>query len=270
MGLPISPNGGSVSGRMSMQPTLYPSRITTIYPGGVNGADIKFLCEADQGGPYYCKSDKDGRLIRATEWLCTHLAAHLNIATADCAIIEDPQSGETYFGSRQIPSLASDTDLDAFLNTPQLGELGQPSEWPGAYLSQLYTLDLFFNNPDRGVVNMLLQQEGYARRLCAIDFAAANVASWTGRKFPVESSTTVWVGRWLHRLHRFYPRTAFEMIDRIAAVPAETIAGFLSKMPDDWMLAEQREGICELWSGKKSIGGRLTALRTGLADESLL
>jgi hypothetical protein len=59
------------------------------------------------------------------------------------------------------------------------------------------------------------------------------------------------------------------MIDRLAAVPAETIAGFLNQMPGDWMSTEQREGISGLWSGNR-IGGRLVALRTGIADESLL
>lgn len=59
------------------------------------------------------------------------------------------------------------------------------------------------------------------------------------------------------------------MVDRLAAIPAETITRFLSLMPDDWMSAEQKESICELWS-KHQIASRLAALRSGLGDESLL
>ena len=267
--LPISGRREIVTPSMSAQASLYPLRVSTIYPGGVNGADILYCCEVDKGGTFYCKADKDGRLIRATEWLCTHLAAHLNIVTAECAAIEDPHSGDTLFGSRQILSPASDFEAAKFLNTPQLGELGQPSEWPGAYLSGLYALDMFLNNPDRGKQNFFLQREGLRQRLFAFDFASARLDNLAGKNFPIASSATVGIGRFLRRKHGFFQRSAFEMIDRIAVIPAETIATFLGSMPKDWMSSEQREGICELWSGKR-IGGRLMALRTGIADESLL
>jgi hypothetical protein len=173
---------------MAGQPSLFPLRITTIYPGGVNGADIRYMCETDHGGPYYCKGDKDGRLVRATEWFFTQLARHLNITTPDCAILEDPQSAETLFGSLQVTSTASLFEVRRFLSASRTGELGQPSEWPGAYLSALYAIDLFFGNGDRDYHNFLLQQEGLSRRLCAFDFAAGNIHGLARKNFQVSAS----------------------------------------------------------------------------------
>lgn len=267
--LPIAGIGGNVPSSMQGQVNLFPLRVSTIYPGLVNGADIEFVCEAEQGGTYYCKNDKNGRLIRATEWLFTHLANHLNIVTPECAVLENPHTGDTLFGSLQIASPASDIQLNAFLTNSQLGEVGQPSEWPGAYLSGLYTVDLFMNNPDRGFQNFILQKYGFGNRLCAFDFAASKISTLTGNEFPIASDPTVQIGRYLRDKHGFFRRASFEMIDRIAAVPRDTIASFLTRMPVDWMTTEHREVICELWSGKK-FGGRLTALRTGIADGSFL
>lgn len=254
---------------MSAQPNLFPLRASTIYPGKPNGGDILFYCESDRGGTYYCKGDHSGRQIRATEWLLTKLASHIGFATPECAVIEREHLGETFFGSRQVASPASSIDLHSFLMTPQKRELGQPSSWPGAYLSQLYVFDLFIGNWDRSLANFLLNKEGFTSRLCAFDFASSSLSGLTGTKFPVASDVTVSIGRLLRHLHGFSPKAAIETIDRLGAVPAETIDGFLRQMPDDWMSAEQKEGICELWS-KHRIASRLTALRSGIGDESLL
>ena len=258
----------SVPTRMSVQPSFFPKRITTRYPSLANGADISFCCGADEG-LFWCKDDKDGRPIRATEWLFTSLARHVGILTPDCAILEDETTQETVFGSLQVTSPIADFEAQKFLGAPRMGEVGQPSEWPGAYLSSLYALDMFLSNPDRSLKNFFVLQNGFNRQICAFDFASASMARLEGRQFPIASDTTVRIGRFLRHTHRFYPAAANEMIDRIAAVPSDTIAAFLRPMPGDWMNAEQRERVCELWSEKR-FGGRLLALRTGIADESLL
>lgn len=254
---------------MSAQPSLFPLQISSRHPATANGADISFCCFEASGGYFYCKEDKDGRLIRATEWFLTQLARHLGIVTPTPAILEDPISGTTAFGSLKVAGPASEFEARKFLTTPRKGELGQPSEWPGAYLSGLYAFDLFAGNPDRCHENFFVLNEGLARRLCAFDFASSQLKGMASRQFPVASDATVRIGKFLRRQHGFFPGAANEMIDRIAAVPVDTIAGILKPMPDDWMGTEQREGICELWSARR-LGGRLMALRTGLADESLL
>lgn len=267
--LPIRADGTSVPLHMPAEPSLFPLRVSTRYPDEVTGGDVLFRCEADKGGTYYCKGDKDGRSIRATEWLLTHLARHLGIATPDCAILEDPYSGETLFGSRQVEAPASRFEVSAYLTTPQLNELGQPATWLASYLSQLYAVDLFVANPDRGLSNFLMQNEGVSRRLCAYDFASSNLGDLASSNFPVASSATVKLGRFLRGRHGFRVRDSIEMVDRIRAVPADTIEAFLGQMPDGWMSAEQRKGICDLWSAR-SFTERLQALCKGLTDESLL
>ena len=262
------PSGNRVPESMA-QKSLLPLRFRTIYPHLTNGADLSFVCEAEVGGTFYCKDDKSGRSIRSTEWFCTRLASHVGILTADCAVMESAEDGKTYFGSLSHLSTASMFEVRDFLTQPHKGELGQPSEWPGRYLSSLYALDLFLNNPDRGISNFLMRVDGMSRLLCAIDFAAVRLGDLSTRNFLVATDPTVSVGKLLRRLHGFFRDSAFEMIDRIAAIPRDTVRGFLREMPDEWMVAEQREGISDLWSEKR-LGGRLMALRTGIADESLL
>ncbi|HEX8401027.1 MAG TPA: HipA family kinase [Allosphingosinicella sp.] len=253
---------------MPAQPSLYPLRISNRYPPLANGADLSFCCSTSEGIAY-CKEDRDGRSVRATEWLCTSIAGHVGIVTPRFAVVEDDLSGETAFGSLVVDSPASDFDTRRFLGTAQVGELGQPSEWPGAYMSGLYALDLFLGNADRGANNFMLMQDGSSRRLCAFDFASAALNGLDGRAFPDALTTTVRYGRFLRNVHRFFTPQANEMIDRIAAIPSETIAGFLKLMPPDWMSAAQRERTCEIWSARR-FGGRLLALRTGIADGTLL
>lgn len=250
------------------QNSLFYRRIGTIYPTPSIGADLALYCEAVEGGSYYCKFDKDGRQIRATEWLCTHLAAHLGIATAECAILED-ETGASYFGSRELISTASEFEVRDFLNHPSPNELGGPSEWPGRYLEQVFAFDMFVGNGDRSMRNFLLVNEGQSRRICAIDFASARLVDWSGYNFPVVTDQTVSVGRRLRETHGPFPASAFEMIDRIGAVPVETIEGILKGMPKDWLTAEQREGTCDNWSSDR-VKGRLMALRSGIADGTLL
>lgn len=266
---PDYPLGKGSSVVLTQQPSLFPLRVGTPYPTLVNGADIAFSCEAQSGGTYFCKRDKDGRHIRAAEWFFTHVARYLGIVTPECAILEDGNAQDTVFGSLQVIGEVAGFEAHQFLTTPSLGELGQPSEWPGAYLSGLYVIDLFIGNIDRSLKNFFVLQEGSNRRLCAYDFASANLAGLATRQFPVATCHTIQVGRFLRFRHSFFDRAANDMIDRIAAIPSEVIASFLKQMPGDWMSLKQREGICELWSARR-FGGRLMALRTGIADGSLL
>lgn len=251
------------------QDTFFRPRVNTIYPGGVNGADIAFRCEADRGGIYYCKEDKDGRAIRATEWICTQLARYAGITTPDFAVLDSRETDQTYFGSRQVPSPASDFYLDEYLRTPQVDEIGRPTGWLGAYLAKVYAVDLFLGNWDRGRRNFMLQTEGSMARLCAFDYASSSLGGLSGLEFPVASSGTVKLGRLLRTRHGFISSGAQEALDKMEMAKADVILGILESMPVDWLGDEQRNEIGELWSSRR-IEARLRALRAGLADGSLL
>ena len=243
---------------------LFPRRVSTIYPPMANGADICFVCEAREGGTYYCKTDKDGREIRATEFLSARLSEHVGIPTPFVSVLEN-DSGATFFGSLAHTSTASEFETRAYLSTPMKDELGRPSGWVGQYLARVDVLDRFLNNPDRSFQNFILQD----RKLCAIDFAAVRLMDLSTERFPVEKTPTVSLRSFARKTHGPHPAFAKEMVDRIAGVPIEAIEGFLKEMPADWLTNEQREQLCEIWSGPK-LQRRLAALRADLKGEPQL
>ena len=249
------------------QKSMFPLPITNRYPSKPPGADDVFVCSAG-GNIYYCKEDRDGRPVRATEWFFTNLAAHLGIATPEPAILEEINTGETFFASRHLSDLSSEIELDAYLNNPKFSEFGGPTYWLSRHLSGVYAFDLFAGNWDRSRRNFLLHREGAQSRLCIFDFAYGSLNGLRGIQFPVENTPTLRVGRFLRSRHGSHGQSAIEMVDRIAAVPTAVIAEILREMRD-WLTVEQKEGICELWSDKK-IEGRLSALRTGIINGSLL
>ena len=130
-------------------------------------------------------------------------------------------------------------------------------------------MDLFPANPDRQAINFLLVPGGGFRRLIAFDFASANMAMLGATNFSIASTQTLSVGRLLRTRQGFFRDSAFEMIDRISAVPASVIEGIFESMPAEWLTSEQKRGICEPWSNGM-VGGRLEALRKGIGDDSLL
>jgi hypothetical protein len=254
----------------SGQQELFPLTLTGFLPELPKGSHLEFV--ADVGGSrFYCKRDKNGLPIRATEWFATSLAQHLNIPVPDFAPILNPENGEVLFGSKGTWGTASDVAVKTFLTTPQSydGAIGGETPWLGSHLSRLYVYDLFVGNPDRQLCNFLLVSESGVRRLLAFDFASANLSELGGANFPVAQSPTISVGRQLRKLHGFDPKSATEMLDWIVAVPDTVVEKVLATMPEDWLSESEKGRISGLWSDG-TIGTRLAALRSGLEDESLL
>jgi hypothetical protein len=258
---------GNIPSGLDSQLSLLPTRISTVYPSQPIGKHISFVGTAVDGSVYHCKSDADERPIRATEWIAQSLARHLGIAVPEFRVME--RNDETFFGSRQAVSTADFFELQDFLTRNQLNELGGTSDWLGRRLSGLYVLDLFLNNPDRGLNNFLLEKDGYTRKLCAIDFADARLEDISSDRFPIAGSNTIVKGRYLRSVHGFYLDAALEMIERIRAVPASEMNGILAGMPSDWMSDDQKSQFCEAWAGGL-FEFRLSALRAGLEDGSRL
>lgn len=254
--------------KASSQLGLFPARITTRYPSSPIGKDYAFLCEAGNDGTFHCKGDKSNKLVRANEWIAQSLTHHLGIPVPEFRVIEDAD-GETFFGSREIISTALQSDVVHFLSYAQLDETGRASEWLGRQLSGLTAVDLFLSNPDRTMQNFVFVLDGAMRRLCAIDFADVDLKDLTSDRFPIVGTNTMRHGRFLRSKHGFFVESALEMIDRIEAVPRGLIEGILRDMPDDWMTGDQRNDIVDAWSGKQ-IAARLSALRAGISDESLI
>lgn len=245
------------------EPMLIPHRMSGWFPPP-NGADIAFCCLTAEGA-FYCKRDKDGRPIRATEMLCARLAGHLGVLTPHCAVIED-EEGETYFGSLSPGSPAGQFEVRAALTTAQKSEVGSPDPWLGSYLSSIYALDLALGNPDRSMTNFLMDLAD--RQLRVFDFADVDLKSLPLERFSIEGTNTLSVGKALRAIHGFDLDAALEMVKRLEATPVKLVRRFLDELPGDWLTVGERESLCEIWENR--LGARLAALSAGLRDGSLL
>lgn len=247
------------------EPMLIPHRLTGRFPAP-NGADIAFCCWTAEG-VFYCKEDKDGRSIRATEMLCTRLAGHVGILTPHCAIVEDGDGdGETYFGSLSLNSPAGVFEVRAALITPRATEVGSPDPWLRSYLSSIYAFDLAVGNPDRSMPNFMMDIGD--RQLRVFDFADVRLESLAADRFSIEGTHTLSVGRQLRSIHGFDLDAALEMVKRLEATPAKVIRRFISELPGDWLADREGESLCEIW--EKRLEARLAALSAGLRNDSLL
>lgn len=260
------PTKGGPRSLAPIVPQLFNRRATQIFDPP-NGQDVAFACLDHEGQYFYCKDDRRTRPVRATELIFTRLADRLGIRTAPFAVIE--HDGETYFASRHENSASSLFAVRDFLATPRFNEIGQPERFPGEYLAQLLAFDLFIGNPDRDAHNFLLVKDGSFQRLCAIDFADADLMGLTTERFPVASSRTVVVGK-LHRaIHGAYASSGVEMLDRILALPADAFAAFVDEVPDEWLSENQRGELKNVW-GSPVFETRLALLRSGIIDGGLV
>ena len=252
------------------QRELVPLPLTGIRPDMPQGQHIEFVGEVG-ADVYYCKADRFGIAVCATEWFYTHLAAHLGIAVPDCAKIYNPENGEVLFGSKETFGTADRFEAQTLLLTPPARDpaIGDPYPWLGSYLSRLFAFDLLIGNPDRQLVNYLLVNEGRARRLLAYDFASSRLEFSSAANFDVADTQTMFVGRRLRKLRAFDPESAFELLDRVKAVPLSEVESILSSVPQEWISDELRERVHEQWQ-KGVVRGRVEALRAGLKNGSLL
>jgi len=258
-----SPALGRLAQEEYLQPGLFPERISVIHAVKPNGADIAFYCTVEKGGQYYAKQDSCGNPIRATEYFLSSLALHLGINVPEFAVLEN-DSGETFFGSKNVFSTAAMVDAGGLLEKQTINELQQPS-WIGQFISKLHAFDLFFSNDDRGLYNFLLIADGMRKNLYAIDFANSDLFAITDRRILLDSSNTVRQKKFLQRKHGFDRNTATNLVDNVGQVDQGFIQQVLDEIPADWLDAEKRKSVCESWSNGK-IQTRVEALKSYFAD----
>lgn len=247
---------------------LFPVRLRTReFPP--EGAHIQLLARCDDGGLYYCKGDQSGLPCRMREAFGTLFAAEVGLAPPDFRIVEDEQTGETFFGSRASPSTADEMARKRFLRTSRLDELGRHLDYPGRWLSQLYVLDMFLHNWDRSADNLIAVRDGPLLRLRPIDFSGIELGSRAVTDFPDGSTETLAVARQLRQVHGFFEDSALQMLDSIAAIPPSVVASFFRELPTEWINAHEMGRIVELWAGE-SLEMRINLLREGLMNGRLL
>ncbi|QCI93788.1 hypothetical protein FA702_09575 [Novosphingobium sp. EMRT-2] len=138
--------------------------------------------------------------------------------------------------------------LNAILHGQAKDEIGRPIPWLGQYLARVAALDIFLENPDRNLRNFILDNDGRISRLRAIDFASSRFLIEFDANFPIASSNTTHVGKYLRQRHGGHHEAAFELLDRIGAIPLGVIEGIIHEMPSDWLPRDQMGGFFEVWS----------------------
>lgn len=252
------------------QEELLPLALTAIRPGCPQGQHIEFIGEVGES-VYYCKSDRYGLSVCATEWFYSKLASHVGIPVPDFCQIENPEDGSILFGSKERWGTAEAVEVKTLLTTPANADpiIGDAYPWLSDYLSQVYAFDLFAANPDRQPCNFLLVPSGSSRRLLAYDFASSRLIHRPHAHFPIAHTQTLLVGREFRKLRRFAMDSASEILERIKAVPISKIESFLSALPPEWITDSLRGQVYDQWSGD-AVTERIHALVRGLRDGSLL
>jgi hypothetical protein len=245
---------------------LMPLRPTAVIQSN-RGKDQSFYAFDENRSPVWCKADSQHRNIRATECIATQLAEALEIRTAGWQIVIF--EGETYFGSPHIESSAQRLELFNFLRSSDRNAYGGASLNRGLYLGSVICLDLFIHNDDRHLRNFILSADQSYRRLCAIDFADADLTALTTDRFPIAGSNTVALGRDVRAIHGSFIDGALGMLDRIEGLAPDAFHRIVDSVPGDWLNSVLKDRLNDAW-GSSGFHQRLASLRAVLKSGTLV
>ena len=145
------------------QMPLFARRALNEYPQLEETADSMGEVEADDGLIYHIKGDARGSPMRASEWISSHLAEEVGIASPPPFVIER-RDGSLVFGSRRLAGVAEQIATQAFLLRPSIIAQDSSASELGSFLSGIYAFDLFISNEDRHYKNYLSTEDRNRRR----------------------------------------------------------------------------------------------------------
>lgn len=258
---------------MPRQMQMFSRKAIIEFPPSERSADYLGEVQADDTHYYYIKGDQPGRLVRASEWICTNISETVGIGAPTPAAIERID-GTVVFGSRRIAGVADKAITVNYLTTPSATNLGVPASGLQSVLSSIYALDMFIQNDDRHFGNYLSVDDNGTRRLYAFDYSRALFWRWPWQGFPKkgtieEGFRTRPCGTILRNLHGFDRNAASQTLDRLSGLAPATIEGFVNQMPTDWLPAEVRSQFVGWWASEAR-NARIEELRAGIIDGTLL
>lgn len=254
------------NGSANRQLPLFARKAQLVFPKVKQSADALGEVEADDAFRYTIKGDAPGKLVRASEWVCSHLAEEVGIACPHPMVIEMP-TASTVYGSRRITGVADDATTARFLLTPSNTNVGEQIRGLGRLLSSIYAFDMFVFNDDRHFGNYLSIDDNGVRRLYTFDFSRSLFWHWPIAAFPSPGCNTRVCGTVLWQNHGFDLAAAMGVLDRLNALDARTLDGFVNRMPEDWLPESARHELGAWWLGRSV---RIDELRKGLGDGSLV
>lgn len=230
-------------------------------------ADIYKYVQADNGRNYYLKLDRDGRYIRANEWICYRLANLVGVPTPRCDCIQT-FNGDIAFGSEDIAGVSSKAETFLYLQSYSLNELGQPVPGLQSALTAIHVFDLFVKNVDRHTGNFLVTGRNDERHLVAVDFARSLFWDWPVTGYPSLSDSTgeTWVA--LRERHGFDDAVAALVLGRLAAITVDHLSSVLNQMPAHWLPPDLQKALLAYCRDGGWLA-RVDAMRRGLDSGSI-
>ena len=239
----------------SQQMPLFARRAITEYPQREETADSLGEVDADDGLMYHIKGDASGSPMRASEWICSHLAEEVGIASPQPSVIER-NDGSLVFGSRRLAGVAEQVATQAFLLRPSIPAHDASVSEIGSLLSGIYAFDLFIGNEDRHPKNYLSLEDRNRRRFYAFDFGRGLFWKWPLEGFPSPDGNTRHFGAVLRQLHGFDIGRANRVLDCLLTVDLQFIQDVLKRMPTDWLPAVLSSDLTRWWSSNAKCGWR--------------
>ncbi len=224
-----------------MQRRVFPLQILGLQPVDLSTARCRWIGHAEDGLSYYLKRCSDGERVPAAEYICTEMAAAVNLAVppAHVALLD---GGEQVFASREEGGLLNEHE---WLTNIMLASHPPPSL--AGHLSAWLAFDLFVHNTDRRIGNFCMRQTPASTSLLGIDFSEAwHVSAWPLPNNIGKCNTTE--TRDMLRPRFPLDRSRFDrVLDRIAALPDNWLPETLSHVPVRWLGDTFREYMTKWW-----------------------
>jgi hypothetical protein len=237
---------------------LFPVDVLSVDPSR-KGADSVGVVVAVDGYPYTAKSARTRQHLPLNEWLCYHVSEACGIAVPTSKILRMPD-GELVFGSRWVGGTYTQTGS---INTPD--QLIRRVISPGRFWAIL-ALDLFINNLDRRVANLVFSTVDGQTNVLPIDFSRALLH----HPVPLPPLSHIPPNCATLQLARYTGgmiRPAFDECDRVVTalsrVKAAHIRQWAQRAPEEWQAVPQLDELLVWWDSEHK-DARLQEIKDGL------
>ena len=245
-----------------MQGELFPLDLIEEHPPDITWTDAAGFGTGSDGLVYVIKDQRNDGTLCINEWLGAHLTEAAGLAAPPCRVLKRPD-GKLVFGSRWEGGVLPQAEAARWLvtATPVLSRL----------LPAIFALDLFVQNQDRHIRNLLIRETAHTQGLLVYDFSRAFLHhGWpsTGPGLPPSCNTV----DTFHRLGRFHDwdwTQARGVLDTLSRLSDRWLEQLLGHAPPAWLGPDRKVGLSQWWQGEAR-QERIDAIRRGLDDGSML
>jgi hypothetical protein len=239
------------------QKSLLPIKIIQTHPNNQGSADLQLIGEGDNSKDYAIKQVADSAKghLPATELFCYELAARINIPTPnyDIVMLKD---GTLAFGSEWegVSSIKDSADVIEYLTG------NKPVKNFKMFLSKVFAFDLFINNVDRHLGNILFRNSYSGTIALAFDYGRAwyEIDAFgyqaTSPKYKTKIANSI-----IKNFKQYDKDIALETLKKLSNIPVTAIERILCTIPTDWFSSAHRKEITSWW-GSDEMKARLTKL----------